>query len=147
MLRNEPKRIEEQIEFPERLRTRQIEVVETPEPVRTDREPVLPEPTGPAATEATVAKPKPTPVATTPDKLSFFVQAGAFADNDSAVGLVAELGELDITAQVREVPGESGNKLFRVLVGPFDRAAAAEGVRANLALVGRSSTTLQLPEN
>lgn len=150
LLRKEPTRIEEQIEFPERLRTRQIGVVETEEPARTTREPVLPEPTGPAAGaegEVAAARPAPEPVATTPEDLSFYILAGAYADSAAADGLAAELGGLDMQAEVRETAGGDGDKLYRVVIGPFDKAAAAESVRAQLALTGRSSTMMQLPAN
>lgn len=149
LLSNQPKRIEEQIEFPERLQTRQIDPVETPEPARTDREPVLPEPIQPpdAAEAAGAAKPQPVPVATTPAQLSYFVQAGAFDDAAAADSLVAELGGMDISASVREATDSSGATLHRVVVGPFDKAAAAESVRARLALIGRTSTMMQLPAN
>ena len=148
LLRNEPKRIEERIEFPERLQSKELGGGEAPEPVRTNREPVLPEPTGPAATAAArAAEAKPAAVPTTPDKLSYFIQAGAFAEAAAASGLVDELGGMDIQASVREASGNSGDKLFRVLVGPYEKAAAAESVRAQLALVGRASTMMRLPAN
>ena len=146
LLRNEPKRIVESIEFPERLQSKEIGGGDAPEPTRTSREPVLPEPTGPAATEAArAAKAKPAAIPATPDKLSYYIQAGAFADAVAANGLVDELNGIEIQASVRLASGNSGDKLFRVLIGPYEKAAAAESVRAQLGLLGRTSTMMRLP--
>ena len=133
ILSSEPEKIEEKIEFQERLETRVIEnntdIQENPAPVVVTQE------------EIPEAKPD-------PDELMFFVQAGAFSEQEAAQGLYEELNGIGMPTSIREASDSTADsKLFRVVVGPFDNAAATERIRAELALTGRSSTVLRLAVN
>ena len=141
LLSNAGKTIKDSIQFQQRLESREINIADAPERDVAAREPVLPEPEA----QDGQGESQPVPVvATTPKELSYFIQAGSFADTDSAADLVAELGGLGMEASVREVSDAAGGTLHRVLVGPFDKAGEAESARASLAILGRESTLLRL---
>ena len=125
------------LEFQDRLITREINTIDAPEPA-TPADPNLPQA---AATLSVVA---PAQIATAPQALLYYVQAGAFADRSAAGGLVTELGGLGLTAELREASGSAERELFRVLIGPYEQAGDAEAIRAQLALSGRTSTLLRL---
>ena len=137
ILRSEPKSLEQEIEFQDRLKSRVIGTTAPPEPSRQPRQPNLPEPT-----TTTTSKPEPVPV--TPSELAYFVQAGAFSETGTAEQLAAELNEIGLVTSIREESSASGSKLFRVLVGPFTKAGEAEQARAELALSGRTTSLLRL---
>lgn len=125
---------ENKIEFQQRLESRVLVAPEAPANAATVAAPKLPEPAGGV---------EPAKVEATPAALAYFVQAGSFAEKDAAATLAAELDGQGLPAGVREGTSASG-RLFRVVVGPYEEAKDAESVRAQLALLGRSSTMLRL---
>lgn len=142
ILSSQPQRIEERIEFQDRLETR---VLDNPAEIK----PQVPASAAPAPVPATAENAPPAaeqqPAAEEEEaKLAYFVQAGSFADANSAQELAQAIGELGLQVAVRSF--DSGDSsLHRVLVGPFASPNAAEGARAELALTGRSTTLLRLP--
>ena len=127
---------ENKIEFQERLESRVLVTAAPPSTKATVSDPKLPEPSAqpkvePAKVEPTVAS------------LSYFVQAGSFAEPDAAAELALELSGQGMPTEVRESASTAG-KLFRVVIGPYEQPKDAESIRAQLALVGRSSTMLRL---
>ncbi|MBF2735815.1 MAG: SPOR domain-containing protein, partial [Betaproteobacteria bacterium AqS2] len=126
ILSSQPQRIEDRIEFQDRLETR---VLDSPVEIQTQegvvRAPALPaaEEQAPAeqSTEEPAAEEEKEPV-----KLAYFVQAGSFTEPGSAAQLAQELGALGLNAAVRSFESGSGS-LHRVLVGPYDSSNDAEG--------------------
>ncbi|MEH6458693.1 SPOR domain-containing protein [Chitinimonas sp. JJ19] len=81
----------------------------------------------------TAAKPK--PAADT----RFFLQLGAFADKDKALGLVAKAKGTGVTVQTEAIKTDKG-ALTRLRAGPYDNRDAAEKAHAKLAGAGISSS-------
>lgn len=141
ILSSQPQRIEERIEFQDRLETR---VLDNPAEIK----PQVPATAAPAPVPAAAEDAQPAdeqqPAEEEEAKLAYFVQAGSFADANSAQELAQAIGALGLQVAVRSF--DSGDSsLHRVLVGPFASPNAAEGARAELALTGRSTTLLRLP--
>ena len=144
ILSSQPQRIEERIEFQDRLETR---VLDNPAEIKPQvPAPAAPAPVPAAATDEPSASEQPASEEDEEEetKLAYFVQAGSFADANSAQELAQAIGALGLQVAVRSF--DSGDSsLHRVLVGPFASPNAAEGARAELALTGRSTTLLRLP--
>lgn len=142
ILSSQPQRIEDRIEFQDRLETR---VLDSPVEIQ-PQEGAVRAPALPAAVEEEVPAEQPAAAEEEkePVKLAYFVQAGSFTEPGSAAQLAQELGGLGLNAAVRSFESGSGS-LHRVLVGPFDSSNDAEGARAELALTGRATTLLRLP--
>ncbi|GLR13331.1 hypothetical protein GCM10007907_21210 [Chitinimonas prasina] len=79
------------------------------------------------------AKPKPA------TDTRFFLQLGAFADKDKALGLVAKARGTGVTVQTEAIKTDKG-ALTRLRAGPYDNRDAAEKAHAKLAGAGISST-------
>lgn len=82
------------------------------------------------------------PVPAVAVELAYFVQAGAFADAAAATKLSGELGSMGVPVGVRAA--KAGDGMHLVILGPFPAAAAAETIRAQLALQGRTTQLLRL---
>ncbi len=72
---------------------------------------------------------------------AFFIQIGAFNDNGAADRLKGELALLNIAAEVRRA-ASNGQTLYRVLAGPYETAASAERVQAQLAFNGYNTNLI-----
>ncbi|MDN3577305.1 SPOR domain-containing protein [Chitinimonas viridis] len=81
----------------------------------------------------TAAKPKPA------TDTRFFLQLGAFADKDKALGLVAKARGTGVTVQTEAIKTDKG-ALTRLRAGPYDNRDAAEKAHAKLAGAGISSS-------
>jgi len=81
----------------------------------------------------TAAKPKPA------TDTRFFLQLGAFADKDKALGLVAKAKGTGVTVQTEAIKTDKG-ALTRLRAGPYDSRDAAEKAHAKLAGAGISSS-------
>lgn len=87
---------------------------------------------------------EPAPATTTPPvaSLAHYVQAGAYADEQAAANLRETLAGQGFPTIIRS----DRDNLHRVVIGPYEQAGAAEEVRAQLALQGRSTQILRLPQ-
>ncbi len=85
-----------------------------------------------AATAAAAANVAPRPVAAdTEEKVTYFLQAGAFRELDDAENTRAKLALLGFEASISEKANDSG-VLHRVRVGPFPQVEAMNKARAKL---------------
>ncbi|WP_269533312.1 SPOR domain-containing protein [Chitinimonas sp. BJYL2] len=71
----------------------------------------------------------------------YFVQLGAFADKDKAMGLVSKARQAGVSIQTETVNTDKG-ALTRLRAGPFAQREAAEKVRGKLAAAGVTSTVV-----
>jgi len=91
----------------------------------------------PAPATATAPAPAPVPAAAAPaapaadDKVTYYLQAGAFREMDDAENTRAKLALLGFEAGISEKTGDSGS-LYRVRVGPFAQAEAMNKARTKL---------------
>jgi cell division protein FtsN len=90
-------------------------------------------PQAPAATTPAPAS----PVATTPaaDGVEYYVQVGAFRSNEEAQALRGKLALSNFEGKIVERE-QSGQKVYRVRVGPFANQAAGDKAKASLDAVG-----------
>ena len=93
-----------------------------------------PAPQAPAATTPTPAA---SPAATTPtaDGVEYYVQVGAFRSNEEAQALRGKLALSNFEGKIVERE-QSGQKVYRVRVGPFANQAAGDKAKASLDAVG-----------
>jgi cell division protein FtsN len=101
-----------------------------------------PAPQAPAAT-----MPAPTsPVATTPtaDGVDYYVQVGAFRSNEEAQALRGKLALSNFEGKIVERE-QSGQKVYRVRVGPFANQAAGDKAKASLDAVGFDTMVVRAP--
>ncbi len=75
-----------------------------------------------------------------PVKANFFIQAGTFGVRDNALKLIDRLSDTG-TPQIMEVL-LNGKKLYRVMVGPYDRQEDAKNVLSKLASIGISDARI-----
>lgn len=86
----------------------------------------------PAAVPPTPAAASPNPAGTTADTtVEYYVQVGAFRSNDEAQALRGKLALSNFEGKVIERE-QSGQKVYRVRVGPFANQAAGDKVKATL---------------
>ena len=107
-----------------------------------------PDPTA-AAADGTVADPadaagKP-PVETdkTAEEARYLLQAGAFERNADAEDLKARIALAGESARV-ESAEINGKTMYRVLLGPYPNARAAEAAKANLAGIGIAAASIKV---
>ena len=81
--------------------------------------------------EAANIQPKPVAPDTGDEKVTYYLQAGAFREIDDAENTRAKLALLGFEASISEKPNESG-VLHRVRVGPFPQVEAMNKARAKL---------------
>lgn len=74
-----------------------------------------------------------------------FIQLGAFGERDNARALQRRLRDAGEKAEVVRGDGGSG-RLYRVRIGPFANAAAAERIRARLGDRGFASATIVIAD-
>lgn len=74
---------------------------------------------------------------------AFFIQVGSFGERGRAEALRGELALLNIKASVRPA-GDGDGRRYRVVVGPYETAAATEETKARLALNGYNSNVLSM---
>jgi cell division protein FtsN len=80
----------------------------------------------------------PTPAPTTPptaDVIEYYVQVGAYRNEDEAKAMRGKLALANFDGKVIERE-QSGQKVFRVRVGPFANQAASDKAKASLDLAG-----------
>jgi cell division protein FtsN len=92
--------------------------------------------TSPAAPDAKLADasnvaPRPVVADSGEEKVTYYLQAGAFREIDDAENTRAKLALLGFEASISEKPNESG-VLHRVRVGPFPQVEAMNKARAKL---------------
>lgn len=81
--------------------------------------------------EASNIQPKPVVADTGEERVTYYLQAGAFREIDDAENTRAKLALLGFEASISEKPNESG-VLHRVRVGPFPQVEAMNKARAKL---------------
>ena len=81
--------------------------------------------------EASNVAPKPVAADSAEEKVTYYLQAGAFREIDDAENTRAKLALLGFEASISEKPNESG-VLHRVRVGPFPQVEAMNKARAKL---------------
>ncbi len=81
--------------------------------------------------EASNIAPKPVVADSGEEKVTYYLQAGAFREIDDAENTRAKLALLGFEASISEKPNESG-VLHRVRVGPFPQVEAMNKARAKL---------------
>ncbi len=119
-------------------------------PVTTD--PAAPAPSKPAApakaassarNPAAILSGEPLSTASAPDSLSYYVQAGAYANQTEAEQQRGKLALMDLEARIveREV---SGRIMYRVRIGPFGQREQAEDVRVKLSANGVDSALVRV---
>ena len=86
---------------------------------------------GAAPAPAAAAAPAPAPAPAAEEKITYFLQAGAFRDMDDAENTRAKLALLGFEAAISEKPGDNGS-LYRVRIGPFAQADAMNKARSKL---------------
>lgn len=86
---------------------------------------------GAAPAAAAAAAPAPAPAPAAEEKITYFLQAGAFRDMDDAENTRAKLALLGFEAAISEKPGDNGS-LYRVRIGPFAQADAMNKARSKL---------------
>ena len=111
-------------------------VVVMPPPVA--QAPPAAKPASASAADTAVAKKeaKETPAASakaasSPDAITYFVQAGAYARSEDAEQQRANLALMDLSAKITERE-QSGRTMYRVRLGPFDRKDDADAAKAKL---------------
>jgi cell division protein FtsN len=90
-----------------------------------------------STTQATPTTPSQSPAvaASVVDAIEYYVQVGAFRNNDDAQALRAKLALSNFDGKVVERE-QAGQKVFRVRVGPFATQAASEKAKASLDAAG-----------
>lgn len=83
------------------------------------------------APEAANVQPKPVVTDNGEEKVTYYLQAGAFREIDDAENTRAKLALLGFEASISEKPNESG-VLHRVRVGPFPQVESMNKARAKL---------------
>ena len=81
--------------------------------------------------EASNVAPKPVAADSGEEKITYYLQAGAFREIDDAENTRAKLALLGFEASISEKPNESG-VLHRVRVGPFPQVESMNKARAKL---------------
>lgn len=79
----------------------------------------------------------------TADPFTYFVQAGAFRNPDEADAQRARLAMLGMAAEVSERE-QSGQKVYRVRVGPFAQKAMADATREQLEANGVAAALVRV---
>jgi cell division protein FtsN len=98
-----------------------------------------PPPPAPAATPVRTPAPTPTPALASAPKANrsdWFVQTGSYSTRAVADGQVAKLKLLKVPAFVLPPQAGSGDKLFRVRIGPYADRAEAQQVSSRIARQG-----------
>ncbi|NUU03543.1 SPOR domain-containing protein [Herbaspirillum robiniae] len=78
------------------------------------------------------------------DKWTYFLQTGAFRDQNDAESARAKLALLGFEAKVTERTADSG-VLYRVRIGPFDHAEAMNRTRSKLSDNGVDAAIVRIP--
>jgi cell division protein FtsN len=106
------------------------------------------DPTAPAADsveanpESTAPKPA-AEVAKPAEEARYLLQAGAFERNADADDLKARIAMAGETARV-ESAEDNGKTMYRVRLGPYPNARAAEAAKANLAGIGIAAASIKV---
>lgn len=92
---------------------------------------------------AAILSGEPLSTASAPDSLSYYVQAGAYANQTEAEQQRGKLALIDLEARIveREV---SGRTMYRVRIGPFGQREQAEDVRVKLSANGVDSALVRV---
>lgn len=77
------------------------------------------------------------------EKWNYYLQAGAFRDQNDAEGMRGKLALMGVEAKVSERPSENG-LLYRVRVGPFNQVDAMNKVRGKLADSGVDAAVVRV---
>jgi len=85
----------------------------------------------PAATPAAPAAPAAAPAPAADDKVTYYLQAGAFREMDDAESTRGKLALLGFEAAVSEKASDAGT-LYRVRIGPFAQAESMNKARSKL---------------
>ncbi|MBA4111635.1 MAG: hypothetical protein C0487_18805 [Leptothrix sp. (in: Bacteria)] len=121
-------------------------------PITTDPATPAPAPSKPSApakaassarNPAAILSGEPLSTASAPDSLSYYVQAGAYANQTEAEQQKGKLALMDMEARIveREV---SGRIMYRVRIGPFGVREQAEDVRVKLSANGVDSALVRV---
>ncbi|MDO9004713.1 MAG: SPOR domain-containing protein [Aquabacterium sp.] len=96
-----------------------------------------------ARNPAAILSGEPLSTASAPDSLSYYVQAGAYANQTEAEQQRGKLALMDLEARIveREV---SGRIMYRVRIGPFGQRDQAEDVRVKLSANGVDSALVRV---
>jgi len=107
-----------------------------------------PDPTAPAA-DGIVANPEdaaskpPAEAAKTAEEARYLLQAGAFERSADADDLKARIAMAGESARV-ETAEVNGKTMYRVRLGPYPNAKAAEAAKANLAGIGIAAASIKI---
>jgi cell division protein FtsN len=87
----------------------------------------------------------PDPVAASPSRTQYYLQAGAFQNADDADNLKAQLALLGIEAQIKTTDVEGKGVYHRVRIGPFKAMDTVNSTRALLAQNNIEVTLVKVP--
>lgn len=79
------------------------------------------------------------------DKFTYYLQVGAFREQNDAEGLRAKLALIGVEAKVSERQSENG-MLYRVRIGPFGQLDAMNKVRSKLSDNSVDGVVLRIPK-
>lgn len=80
------------------------------------------------------------------EKMTYFLQVGAFRDQADAESTKAKLALMGFETRISERPSESGALLYRVRIGPFSQAEAMNKVRSKLSDSGVDVAVVRIPK-
>jgi cell division protein FtsN len=120
--------------------TAPTEAAATPAP---NASPATPDAVGELLKDKASAPPATPPAAA--DKLSFFVQAGAFRSADEAEAQRARLALLGLNAQVTERE-QAGKPIYRVRLGPYKEQDKAESALGQLKAGGLEAALVRVQQ-
>ncbi|MBS1188151.1 MAG: hypothetical protein H6R04_2169 [Burkholderiaceae bacterium] len=79
------------------------------------------------------------------DKWTYYLQAGAYRDQNDAESARARLALLGFEARISEMPSQ-GSTLYRVRIGPFGQVDAMNKVRGKLSEGGVDAAVVRIPK-
>lgn len=96
----------------------------------------------PAPALTTAAAPRPTPIE--PQQARYVVVVGTFGTEETASEMTRDLRRKYLLSAYTQKPDlAGGERLFRVLIGPYDKRENAEQVQNELLAEGRRGVTIQ----
>ena len=115
----------------------------TPAPAAPSKPAVPAKAASSARNPAAILSGEPVSTASAPDSLSYYVQAGAYANQTEAEQQKGKLALINLEARIveREV---SGRIMYRVRIGPFGQREQAEDVRVKLSANGVDSALVRV---
>lgn len=82
-----------------------------------------------------------------PDQVKHMVVVGTFGTEEKASEIARELRRTYLSAHAQKPNTAAGERLFRVLIGPYDKRESAEQVQNELLGEGRKGVTVQTAQD